>query len=57
MALWVKENGTELELNEEKATIEHAESLGWKRAGDVKQEKRKYTRKVADEGAEENDGE
>lgn len=28
--IWIKPNGNEIELNEEKATIEKAESLGWK---------------------------
>lgn len=36
MATWIKPNKVELELNEEKATIEKAESLGWK----LKEEKK-----------------
>jgi len=31
MATWVKENGTEIELNEKKPTIEQARILGWKK--------------------------
>ena len=27
---WVKPNGTEIETNDNKATIEYCESLGWK---------------------------
>lgn len=28
---WIKPNGTELDLNDEKATVEMAESMNWKR--------------------------
>lgn len=28
---WIKPNGNEIETNDEKATIEYAEKLGWKR--------------------------
>ena len=31
MTAWVKENGTEIELNDEEATVKFAESKGWKR--------------------------
>ena len=30
--LWIKDNGQEIELNELPATVEYAESLGWKLA-------------------------
>jgi len=36
---WTKPNGSEVETNEEKATIEHCESLGWK-SGKAKQPKK-----------------
>lgn len=29
---WIKPNGNTIEANDNKATIEYAESLGWKRA-------------------------
>ncbi len=29
---WTKPNGSEVETNEEKATIEHCKTLGWKSA-------------------------
>ncbi len=32
MAVWTKDNGQKITLNDEPATIEHAESLGWKKA-------------------------
>lgn len=32
MTKWVKPSGAEIELNDEPATIEQAESLKWKRA-------------------------
>lgn len=31
MTVWVKENGTELHLNDNKETIKQALSYGWKR--------------------------
>ena len=31
MTVWIKDNGKEITLNDEKATIEAAESMGWKR--------------------------
>jgi len=34
--LWIKDNGQEIETNDLKATVEHCESLGWKKAGDIK---------------------
>jgi hypothetical protein len=30
MSKWIKKCGTEIELNEEQATIDHANALGWK---------------------------
>ena len=33
MAKWKRQNDLEAETNDEEATIEHAESLGWKRKG------------------------
>jgi len=35
MAKWTKPNGTEIETNDDKATIEHCESLDWKRQDKV----------------------
>jgi hypothetical protein len=32
MIKWIKPNKSEIETNDAKATIEKAESLGWKRA-------------------------
>jgi hypothetical protein len=31
MAIWIKTNGNEIELNDEPATIAYAESLGWEK--------------------------
>ena len=31
---WKKPDGTELETNDAKGTVEYAENAGWKRAGD-----------------------
>lgn len=31
MTVWIKENGSEIELNDHNATIAEAERLGWKR--------------------------
>lgn len=36
MAIWVKPNQVEIELNDEPATVAHAESLGWKKKGTAK---------------------
>ena len=29
MAIWIKKTGMEIELNDEKATVEYVRSLGW----------------------------
>lgn len=29
MTTWVKPNGTKIELNDERATVAHAQDLGW----------------------------
>ena len=31
LTTWIKEDGTEIKLNDEVATIKKAEDLGWKR--------------------------
>ena len=36
---WIKTNGNEIETNDEPATIEYCESLGWKEAGKSKAKK------------------
>lgn len=33
MTIWVKPNGSEIELNDEPATASKAEELGWKKKG------------------------
>ncbi len=35
MTTWLKENGQEIELNDEEATVKHAKSLGWNLKEDV----------------------
>ena len=30
MAIWIKPNGNEIEINDKPATIEYAKSLNWK---------------------------
>ena len=37
---WIKPSGLEIEINDNKETIAYAESLGWKKASDVKVEKK-----------------
>lgn len=32
---WIKPSGLPITTNDAKATVEHCESLGWKRAGDM----------------------
>ena len=41
MDTWVKPNGTELELNDQKANVAYAKSLGWKLKSDIKKEPKK----------------
>lgn len=48
MKTWVKPNKTEIQLNEELATIEMAKQLGWK-------EKAKRAKKATKEQVESND--
>ena len=36
MIKWERPSGTEITTNEEKATVEAAEALGWKRANEPK---------------------
>lgn len=36
MIKWTKPNGNSIETNEEKATIEYCESLGWTKAEEKK---------------------
>ena len=44
---WKKPNGSEIEINDEKATIAEAKSLGWKQVKPEKKEvKPKATRNV-----------
>lgn len=44
---WIKQNDQEIETNDEKATIEHCESIGWKRA-DKPVVKKKKAKKEAE---------
>jgi hypothetical protein len=44
--LWTKPNGNEIETNDEKATVEYCESLGWKRA--EKPKKKRSVKKSAE---------
>jgi len=48
MNTWVKQNGTELELNDQPATIEHAKRLKWKLKSEkkAKSEKKEDTQKA-----------
>jgi len=39
MTIWIKLNGTELELNDQKGNIEAARKLGWKPKTEAKKEK------------------
>lgn len=50
MAIWVKKNGKEITLNDEKETISKAVSLGWCRAEDAPADEDigKMTRKQLD---------
>jgi hypothetical protein len=36
MTLWIKDNGQEIELNDEDATLEKAVGLGWRLASESK---------------------
>lgn len=45
MIKWIKPNGNEIETNDEKATIEYCESLGWERA-DKKEAPKKKAKKT-----------
>lgn len=45
MAHWKKDNGDVIELNDEPATVEYAESLGWKK---VKAPAKKAAKKKAE---------
>ena len=38
MATWKKQSGQEIELNDEKATVEKAKELGWEQIGASKSE-------------------
>lgn len=55
MIKWIKDNGQEIETNDRKETVDHCESIGWKRADD-KQKRTRRTReqieadKAADNG-------
>lgn len=39
MTIWIKENGSQIEINDEKATVEKAKSLGWKKKSGRKPKK------------------
>lgn len=41
MTTWIKPNGTELELNDQKANIEAARKLGWKPKPETKKPEKK----------------
>ncbi len=45
MTIWVKPNGTELELNDQKANIEAAKKLGWKPKKEEVKKPEKKTKK------------
>ena len=47
---WKKPNGTEIETNNEKATIEKCVSLGWEPATEEKPKKRGRPKKVVTDG-------
>ncbi len=47
---WIKPNGNELKTNAEKGTVEHCESLGWKRK-DAKQESKQDDKKAVNANA------
>ena len=48
MITWTKPNGTEVETNESKASIEAAKSLGWERKSTEKPALKKAATKKAD---------
>ena len=37
MAIWIKPNGMEIEINDEPGNVEAAQKLGWKRKNEAKQ--------------------
>lgn len=41
MSIWVKPNGTEIEINSNEETIEYVKSLGWKEKSAKKEEIKK----------------
>ena len=45
MAKWIKPNGKEIEINDNKATVEYAESLGWKRADEKTPKQKRRSKK------------
>lgn len=44
---WIKPNGSEIEVNDNEATIEYCTSLGWKKAGEKKEVKKVAKKKAA----------
>ena len=40
MIKWIRPSGSEIETNDSKETIEHCESLGWKKADKPKRKRR-----------------
>lgn len=34
MAIWIKPNGNEIEINDEPANVKACEEMGWKRKGE-----------------------
>lgn len=45
MATWIKPNGNKIEINDNPATVQYAESLGWKRDVVKKVPKKKAAKK------------
>jgi hypothetical protein len=45
MAIWIKPNGNEIEVNDLPATIEYAKSLKWKLKGEKKETQKKEVSK------------
>ncbi len=41
MAIWIKENGSEIDINDDEANEDYAKSLGWEKKGASKTEKKK----------------
>ncbi len=53
MITWTRPSGTDIETNESKATIEHAESLGWQRKEEVVKRVRRTKAQIEADNAKE----